>query len=92
MVLVEDMGGELSLESDEGKGVKFLVKVPLTNKRIIQERGKPFLDSKMASLLRGTRSFIEVLVWRHDKLYRIPARIPRALFSTRIRICRQKPV
>jgi signal transduction histidine kinase len=29
MVLVEDMGGELFLESDEGKGAKFLVKVPL---------------------------------------------------------------
>ncbi len=32
MVLVEDMGGELSLESDEGKGAKFLVKLPLANK------------------------------------------------------------
>ncbi len=32
MVLVEDMGGELSLESDEGKGAKFSVKVPLANK------------------------------------------------------------
>jgi signal transduction histidine kinase len=29
MVLVEDMGGELVLESDEGKGAEFLVKVPL---------------------------------------------------------------
>lgn len=29
MVLVEDMGGELSLESDVGKGVRFVVKVPL---------------------------------------------------------------
>jgi len=29
MILVEDMGGELFLESDEGKGAKFLVKVPL---------------------------------------------------------------
>ena len=29
MVLVEDMGGELSLESDEGKGATFSVKVPL---------------------------------------------------------------
>jgi two-component system OmpR family sensor kinase len=29
MVLVEDMGGELFLESDEGQGAKFLVKVPL---------------------------------------------------------------
>jgi two-component system OmpR family sensor kinase len=28
-VLVEDMGGELFLESDEGQGAKFLVKVPL---------------------------------------------------------------
>jgi two-component system OmpR family sensor kinase len=32
MVLLEDMGGELFLESDEGKGAKFLVKVPLKNK------------------------------------------------------------
>jgi two-component system OmpR family sensor kinase len=29
LVLVEDMGGEVSLESDEGQGAKFLVKVPL---------------------------------------------------------------
>ena len=29
MVLVEDMGGELFLDSDEGKGAIFLVKVPL---------------------------------------------------------------
>jgi len=29
MVLVEDMGGKLSLESDVGKGAKFLVEVPL---------------------------------------------------------------
>lgn len=29
-VLVEDMEGELSLDSDEGKGVTFLVKVPLS--------------------------------------------------------------
>ncbi len=29
MVLVEDMGGKISLESDEGKGAKFLVEVPL---------------------------------------------------------------
>jgi len=29
MVLVEDMGGELYLESDEGQGAKFLVKLPL---------------------------------------------------------------
>lgn len=29
MVLVEDMGGELSLESDVGKGAKFLVELPL---------------------------------------------------------------
>jgi len=32
MILVEDMGGELFLESDEGKGAKFLVKLPLANK------------------------------------------------------------
>ena len=30
MVLVEDMGGRLSLESDMGKGAKFLVEVPLS--------------------------------------------------------------
>ena len=29
MILIEDMGGELFLESDEGKGAKFLVKLPL---------------------------------------------------------------
>jgi signal transduction histidine kinase len=29
MVLVEDMGGELYLESDEGQGAKFLVRIPL---------------------------------------------------------------
>jgi signal transduction histidine kinase len=29
MILVEDMNGELLLDSDEGKGVTFLVKVPL---------------------------------------------------------------
>jgi len=29
MLLVEDMGGEIFLESDEGKGAKFLVKLPL---------------------------------------------------------------
>ena len=29
MVLVEDMGGELFLESDRGKGASFMVKVPL---------------------------------------------------------------
>ena len=29
MILVEDMGGELFLESEEGKGAKFLVKIPL---------------------------------------------------------------
>ncbi|MFW6146798.1 MAG: sensor histidine kinase [Thermodesulfobacteriota bacterium] len=29
MVLVEDMGGELYLESDEGQGAKFLVKIPV---------------------------------------------------------------
>ena len=30
MVLIEDMGGQLSLESDEGKGAKFMVELPLT--------------------------------------------------------------
>ena len=34
MVLVEDMGGELFLESGEGKGAKFLVKLPL--KKVIR--------------------------------------------------------
>ena len=29
MVLVEDMGGELRLESDQGKGAEFMVKLPL---------------------------------------------------------------
>jgi two-component system OmpR family sensor kinase len=29
MILVEDMGGELFLESDKGEGAKFLVKLPL---------------------------------------------------------------
>ena len=29
MILLEDMGGKLSLESDEGEGAKFLVKLPL---------------------------------------------------------------
>lgn len=29
MVLVEDMGGELCLESDEGKGAEFIVRLPL---------------------------------------------------------------
>ena len=29
MILVEDMGGELFLDSDEGRGAIFLVKVPL---------------------------------------------------------------
>ena len=29
MVLVEDMGGELVLQSDLGKGAKFSVKVPI---------------------------------------------------------------
>ena len=33
MALVEDMRGELNLESDEGKGAKFLVKVPLSINR-----------------------------------------------------------
>jgi signal transduction histidine kinase len=32
MVLLEDMKGELFLESDEGKGARFLVKVPLANR------------------------------------------------------------
>lgn len=32
MVLLEDMGGEMFLESDEGKGAKFLVKVPLESR------------------------------------------------------------
>ena len=31
MALIEDMGGELSLESGEGKGAKFSIKVPLSN-------------------------------------------------------------
>lgn len=31
MVLLEDMNGELFLESDEGKGARFLVKMPLVN-------------------------------------------------------------
>ena len=30
LILVEDMGGEMYLESDEGKGAKFSVKIPLT--------------------------------------------------------------
>jgi signal transduction histidine kinase len=29
MVLVEYMGGELHLESDQGKGAEFMVKLPL---------------------------------------------------------------
>jgi signal transduction histidine kinase len=29
MVLVEGMGGELHLESDQGKGAEFMVKLPL---------------------------------------------------------------
>ena len=29
MVLIEEMGGELLLESDEGKGTKFIAKIPL---------------------------------------------------------------
>ena len=32
MVLVEDLGGEMVLESDEGQGAKFLVKIPLKTK------------------------------------------------------------
>jgi len=35
MILVEDMGGELFLESDEGKGAKFLVKLPLTKNQLL---------------------------------------------------------
>ena len=31
LILVEEMGGRLSLESDKGKGAKFLVEVPLYN-------------------------------------------------------------
>ena len=31
MALVEDMGGQISLESEEGKGAKFSVKVPLSS-------------------------------------------------------------
>jgi len=30
MALVEDMGGSLFLESDEGEGAKFSVRVPLS--------------------------------------------------------------
>ncbi len=33
MVLLEDMGGRMSLESDLGKGAKFLVEVPLSRPR-----------------------------------------------------------
>ena len=33
MVLIEDMGGKLALESDEGKGAKFQVDVPLKPKK-----------------------------------------------------------
>ena len=29
LILVEDMGGEMYLESDEGKGAKFFVRIPL---------------------------------------------------------------
>jgi len=36
MILVEDMGGELFLESDEGKGAKFLVKLPLTKNQLLR--------------------------------------------------------
>ena len=32
MVLLEDMDGELFLDSDEGKGTRFLVKMPLANR------------------------------------------------------------
>jgi signal transduction histidine kinase len=32
MVLLEDMKGELFLESDEGKGARFLVRVPMTDR------------------------------------------------------------
>jgi len=31
MALVEDMGGQISLESEEGKGAKFSIKVPLSS-------------------------------------------------------------
>jgi len=31
LILIEEMGGRLSLESDKGKGAKFLVRVPLQN-------------------------------------------------------------
>jgi signal transduction histidine kinase len=30
LILVEDLGGQLFLESDVGKGARFLVEVPLT--------------------------------------------------------------
>jgi len=33
MVLVEDLGGKLFLDSDEGLGTKFLVKLPLKNEK-----------------------------------------------------------
>ena len=33
MVLVEDLGGKLSLDSDEGLGTRFLVKLPLKNEK-----------------------------------------------------------
>ena len=33
LVLVEDMGGKLFLESDEGEGARFLVEVPLTGNK-----------------------------------------------------------
>jgi len=36
MILVEDMGGELFLESDEGKGAKFLVKLPLIKNQLLR--------------------------------------------------------
>jgi hypothetical protein len=32
MILVEDLGGSLSLESQEGQGAKFSVEVPLAKK------------------------------------------------------------
>jgi len=34
MVLVEDLGGKLLLESDEGQGAEFSVEVPLAKKTV----------------------------------------------------------
>jgi signal transduction histidine kinase len=33
LILVEEMGGQLSLESDKGKGAKFMVRLPLSKER-----------------------------------------------------------